>query len=131
MTHHEARFILGACRPDGRDAADPMFTEALALAERDPELRRWFERQRSLDATLAAKLQQVAPPAELREAIMAGVRASQPRRPWWAHRGWLAAAAAIAIIATVSVTLGPMISPAPPLPALTTTFSGFNASQST
>jgi hypothetical protein len=105
MNNQEARFILEAYRPDGRDASEPMFTEALAQAERDPELRAWFDRQRKFDATVAAKLREFAPPAELRGAILAGVRASQPRPHWWTNPRWLAVAAAIAVLAAVSVTL--------------------------
>lgn len=105
MNNQEARFILEAYRPDGHDATEPMFAEALAQAEHDPELRAWFERQRKFDATIASKLREFAPPPELRGAILAGVRASQPRRRWWANPMWLAAAAAIALIAAVSVTL--------------------------
>ena len=44
MNNQEAKFILGAYRPGGRDAVDPMFSEALAQAGRDPELRAWFEK---------------------------------------------------------------------------------------
>jgi hypothetical protein len=104
MNNQEARFILGAYRPDGRDASEPRFAEALAQAERDPELRAWFEKQRKFDASFSARLREIAPPAELREAILAGVRASQPRRRFWSNPGWLAAAAAVAVIATVSIT---------------------------
>jgi hypothetical protein len=107
MNNQEAKFILGAYRPDGRDAGDPMFAEALAHAERDPELRTWFEKQRALDGALAGKLRQVAPPAELREAILAGVRASQPRRNWWMNPTWLAAAAAVVVLAAVTVSIVP------------------------
>jgi hypothetical protein len=103
MNNEEAKFILGAYRPDGRDAADPQFAAALAQAGRDPELRAWFERQRAFDRTVAAKLGAIAPPAGLREAILAGGRASQPRRRWWASPAWLAAAAAIALLALVGV----------------------------
>jgi hypothetical protein len=107
MNNQEAKFNLGAYRPDGRDAGDPKFAEPLAQAERDPELREWLERQRKFDAALAGKLQEIAPPAGLRDAILAGVRASQPRRRWWANPTWLAAAAAIALIATVVVSVKP------------------------
>lgn len=105
MNNQEAKFILGTYRPDGRDAGDPMFTEALAHAERDPELRTWLEQQRKFDTSVAAKLKDIAPPAELRAAIFAGVRASRPRRQWWARPMWLAAAAAVAVLAVVSVSL--------------------------
>jgi hypothetical protein len=103
MKNHEAKFILGAYRPDGRDASDPAFAEALAQAEHDPELRAWFEQHRKFDAACSAKLQSIAPPPGLREAILAGSRVSaaqpQPKRRWWSNPTWLAAAAAIAIVA--------------------------------
>ena len=105
MNNQEAKFILGTYRPDGRDAGDPMFTDALAHAERDPELRTWLEQQRKFDTSVAAKLKAIAPPAELRAAIFAGVRASQPRRQWWTSPTWLAAAAVVAVLAAVSVSL--------------------------
>ncbi|MDP3072982.1 MAG: hypothetical protein Q8N18_22000 [Opitutaceae bacterium] len=105
MNNDEAQFILSAYRPDGRDAADPQFAVALAQAERDPELRVWLERQRAFDRTVAERLGSIAPPAGLREAILAGARASQPRRAWWAQPVWLAAAAAIALALIVGVKL--------------------------
>ena len=110
MNNQEARFILGAYRPDGRDSVDPMFAEALAQAERDPDLGRWLERQRKFDQAFAAKLREVAPPPELRTAILAGGRVSQPRRRWWMNPAWLATAAAIAVIATVSISVIPSAS---------------------
>jgi len=107
MKNQEAKFILGAYRPDGRDAGDPAFAEALAQAEHDPELRTWFEKQRKFDAAFSAKLQAIAPPAGLREAILAGSRisAGQPKRRWWTNPVWLAAAAALVLVAALSLTL--------------------------
>lgn len=105
MNNEEAKFILGAYRPDGRDAGDPQFAEALAQAERDPELRRWLEGQRAFDRAVSDRLRAVAPPAGLREAILAGGRASQPRRQWWASPVWLAAAAAMVVMAVVGLKL--------------------------
>ena len=109
MNNQEAKFILGAYRSDGRDAADAIFTEALAQAERDPELRAWLERQRKFDGTVSAKLQEIAPPAGLREAILAGSRVSAPqaKRHWWSNPAWLAAAAAIALLCALAVSLKP------------------------
>jgi hypothetical protein len=107
MNNHEAKFILGAYRTDGRDAGDPMFAEALAQAARDPELRAWFERDRKFDTAIAEKLDGIAPPAELKAAILAGGRASRPRHRWWANPLWLAAAAGIAIAAIVNVSIRP------------------------
>jgi hypothetical protein len=109
MNNQEAKFILGAYRPDGRDSGDPMFAEALAHAERDPELRAWLAEQRKFDRTFASKLQAIIPPAGLREAILTGSRASapQPKRHWWSTPSWMAAAAAIALLITAAVTLKP------------------------
>lgn len=107
MKNEEARFLLAAYRPDGRDAGDPRFVEPLARVERDPGLRAWFERERNFDATVARKLAEIHPPAGLREAILAGVRASRPRRRWWPQPAWLAAAAGLALLAAVAVRLKP------------------------
>jgi len=109
MSNDEAKFILAAYRPDGRDATDARFTEAIAQAERDPELRVWWERQRAFDAKVAAKLAEVMPPPGLRESILAGGRVSQPRRRAWHLPGWLAAAAAVALLAVAAVTLPPLL----------------------
>lgn len=106
MNNEEAKFILGAYRPDGSDAADPVFAEALAQAARDPALQAWLEGQRSVDRAVVAKLQAIAPPAGLRDAILAGARVSRARPGWWVGRGWLAAAAAVAVFAVLAVALG-------------------------
>jgi len=92
MNHREAKFVLGAYRPDGSDAGDPAFAEVLAAAGRDPELQAWLESQRRFDQAVAAKLQTVMPPAGLRDAILAGGRASRPRSRWWQRPVTLAAA---------------------------------------
>lgn len=103
MKNQEAKFILGAYRANGQDADDPMFAEALSQAQRDPELQGWLHQHQAFDTAVAGKLRDVVPPAELREAILAGARASRPRSAWWTNRAWLAAAAAVLIIASVSV----------------------------
>jgi hypothetical protein len=36
MDQQEAQFVLKACRASGRDAGDPRFAEALAMARTDP-----------------------------------------------------------------------------------------------
>ena len=105
MNNQEAKFILGAFRPDGRDAGDVMFKPALAQVDNDPALRLWLDQQRKFDGAVAMQLAAIAPPAGLREAILAGGRASRPRRRWWNDPVWLAAAAAIALIGVVAITL--------------------------
>jgi hypothetical protein len=107
MNNQEAKFILGAYRPDGQDATDPKFAEALAQAGRDPELRAWLEQQRKFDATLTHKLREIAPPPGLREAILAGTRVSAApggRRRGWPHPAWFAAAAAVIAVAAIVST---------------------------
>jgi hypothetical protein len=107
MNNQEAKFILGAYRPDGRDTGDTMFTKPLAQAQSDPALGAWLEGQRKFDVVLSVKMSEIAPPAGLREAILAGTRASAApvKRVWWANSVWLAAAAAIALVAVGTVTM--------------------------
>ena len=107
MNPHDAKFLLRARRPDGRDAADPMFAEALSEAQRDPALKSWLEREQRFDATITSKLGEVAPPAGLREAILAGARASEPRIAWWRRPVWLAVAATVAVLFTLTARFLP------------------------
>ncbi|MBC8040705.1 MAG: hypothetical protein H7Y06_09195, partial [Opitutaceae bacterium] len=72
MNTNEAKFILRARRPDGRDDADPRFQEALEQARRDPALAAWMAREQAFDEAVAARLRAVEPPAGLRDAILAG-----------------------------------------------------------
>ncbi len=117
MSNQEAKFILGAYRPDGQDANDPAFREALAQAAHDPELRAWFEQQRKFDTALSVKLQQIVPSTGLREAIITGARISSVKakrasstsvsgavRSWWTHPASLAAAAALMLATMLGIT---------------------------
>lgn len=115
MSNNEAKFILSAYRPGGRDAVDPAMAQALTQAKNDPALGAWFAREQSHDAAVAGKLREIAPPAGLREAILAGARVSgnaakgattaavTTRRAWWAQPAWLAAAAAVAMLLSLAV----------------------------
>jgi hypothetical protein len=109
MKTTDAKFLLRALRPDGRDAGDPLFTEALAQARQDPVLAAWLAREQATDAAIAAQLAALAPPAGLRDAILVGARASaaRPRRAWWQQPVWLAAAACLALAATLAVLRRP------------------------
>ena len=120
MNNNEAKFILSAYRPGGRDAGDPGMATALAQAKSDPVLGAWFARERAHDAAVAWKLRAVVPPVELREAILTGARVSggaarevggeragpkvrpTQRRAWWAQPGWLAAVAAVAVLVSLA-----------------------------
>ena len=101
MNDEQIKFLLGACRPSGRDAADPAFAEARRQAEQDPKLRAWVERDRAFGTAVAEKLRAVPPPAGLREAILAGGRVSA-RAPWWRRRPTLALAAGVVLLFSLS-----------------------------
>ncbi|MSU25168.1 MAG: hypothetical protein EXS32_15285 [Opitutus sp.] len=103
MNNLEAKFILNAYRPGGRDAGDATFEPALAQARSDPALGAWFAREQTHGGAVAAKLREIAPPAGLRDAILTGARlggsATAGRRAWWAQPSWLVAAAAAVLLA--------------------------------
>jgi hypothetical protein len=102
MNNEQARFLLRAYRPGGRDAAAAGFSEALQQARADPVLGAWFASQQSFDAAVAARLQAVAPPPGLREAILTGARVSKAvPRVWGRPAGWMAMAASLAVIVSV------------------------------
>ncbi len=107
MNNDEAKFILGAYSPYHDAAKDPAMAEALDQAKRDPALGAWFARQHSYDTAMSAKLREVAPPAGLRAAILAGGQFStgaesdrkRKVRAWWRQPAWLAMAACLALVA--------------------------------
>ena len=77
MDNREAKFILGAYRPNGQDAGDPRFSEALEQARRDPILERWFLDSLAFDAAITEKLGAIEVPPDLRENILAGIKVSR------------------------------------------------------
>ena len=94
MNNHEAQFVLNAYRPNGQDAADPQFSDALAQARRDPALQRWFDDSIAFDKAITEKLCAVEVPAGLRENILAGGKVSRPS-------GWLRPLHKLAIAAAI------------------------------
>jgi hypothetical protein len=78
MTNEEAKFILSAYRPNGRDASDPAMTEALEQAARDPELGAWFREELAVDRVISKKLAEVAVPDGLKGNILTGHRMMEP-----------------------------------------------------
>ncbi len=81
MDKEQARFILRSFRPDGADAADPGFAEALHLAAEDRELGEWLARERAQDAQFSRALQSLAIPESLREEILSGLAAERGEVP--------------------------------------------------
>ncbi|HVU18210.1 MAG TPA: hypothetical protein VHD32_14905 [Candidatus Didemnitutus sp.] len=99
MSPEDAKLILQAYRPDGSDAADAAFAEALKLAKEDPALARWFEAQQAFDRAVATKIVSIAPPPGLRTAILAGARTeSGTAVSWWLQPRWLAMAAGLLLV---------------------------------
>ncbi len=89
------------------------------MAAADPSLAAWFARSRALDAAVAEKVRAVAPPSGLREAILAGARASA-RRGTGVSRVWFAGLAAAAALVAVIFTMK-----APTRPTGATAFAAF------
>lgn len=102
MTERDAKTILKARRPDGADDRDALVVEALALAQDDPELLAWHERQRRLDGAIARKIAEAPVPADLRERILRDHRLNSRfvSRPWFRP---LALAAAITILISLGL----------------------------
>ncbi len=115
MNNAEAKFILRAYRPDGQDAADPQFAEALAQARLDPELARWFAEQTTLDRAIGAQLQSVRVPADLKASILAGRKVIPMPKPTWWQRSLHPAATAAALVVTLA-TIGFLTLHEPPEP---------------
>jgi hypothetical protein len=97
MTTSEAKEKLLLYR--GRiDDADPQFQEALARAQRDPDLAEWLREQTNCYNAIRAKLRGIEPPIGLAEKIVRRRPIPFPRD--WSRIGQLAAA----ILISASVT---------------------------
>ena len=125
MNDEQIKFLLGACRPGNRDTADPALAEALEQARRDPKLLAWLERDQAFGAAVREKVQAVTPPANLREAILAGGRVSA-RTPWWRRRTTFAIAAGLALLLSVATLVPRMVRPgqSADLPEFALNFAG-------
>jgi hypothetical protein len=97
MNNQEAKLILQAYRPNGQDAADPFFAEALEQSRRDPELQKWFAEEMLLNARLQARLETAVPiPPGLKSELLALRKTVRPV-PWWFQPMKLAAAAVLLV----------------------------------
>jgi hypothetical protein len=99
ITNETAKFLLSAYRPNGADAQDSVFRDALEQAARDPGLGAWFKEQRSFDSMIAEKLSGIVPPATLRSAILVGINNRPPSRRF--SIGPLLALAAVIVLSAV------------------------------
>jgi hypothetical protein len=93
MNNDTAKELLSAYRPNGQDATDPSFKEALEQAQRDPELRAWFEQERQRDQAIASIISQHPVHGNHKQALLTMAKVAKPTRsgtfPW----RWLALAA--------------------------------------
>ena len=98
MDKEQARFILRSFRPDGADARDPDFSEALELAMEDRELGDWLANERAFDTAFSQALQTLPLPDALRENILAGLavqRGDFPQAETPEDARWIGAMASI------------------------------------
>lgn len=103
MNNEAAKLILHAYRSGGQDANDPRFREALAQAQLDPELARWFANEQALDARISTKLKKsIVAPANLQTQLLAQHKIVRPT-VWWQRSGpRYALAACLAFLFTVA-----------------------------
>ncbi|NWK55314.1 hypothetical protein HW115_06810 [Verrucomicrobiaceae bacterium N1E253] len=81
MDKQQAQFILHSFRPDGADAADADFAEALQMAVEDRELGEWLADERATDSAFASALCELEIPDELRMHILAVMHGEKPNDP--------------------------------------------------
>jgi len=101
VDNQQAKEILSLYRPGLDDAGDPFFAEALARAQGDPELGRWFEKQCAVDAAMREKFQQIVAPMDLARQILTERKIIRPA-VWWERPALWAAAAAAIVLAVIS-----------------------------
>jgi hypothetical protein len=104
MNNEEARFLLQAYRPNGRDAQDPQFQEALEQVKRDPALEQWFREQQAGDAAVSEYMRAVPVPSTLKSSILAGRKTLRPAA-WWSRRSMVTALAACFVALAGGVAL--------------------------
>jgi hypothetical protein len=97
MKNEEAKFILAAYRPDGQDAGDPRFAEALMQAQIDPQLKEWLNASLEWDAKVGKALRASPVPPNLKASILAGQKViAMPQAR--TRVSWMAVAAALVLL---------------------------------
>ncbi len=81
MDKEKAKFVLQSFRPDGADASDPDFAEALKLAVTDRELGEWLLQERAFDADFSKAIHSVKLPENLRQQILVGLTSERGGYP--------------------------------------------------
>jgi len=94
MDKETARRILSAYRPNGADADDETFADALRLGRNDPETAHWLEDETTFDRQIASTLETIsASPEDYRalDSMLALETEGNRPRSWW-RRGLALAA---------------------------------------
>lgn len=98
MNTEEAKSILAVYRPNVDDRDDPLVAEALSLAERDPDLKRWCEEYWKTQNTLRQSLRHLPVPPQLQREILE----HRPMLRFPVGQRWLAVAAAFVLFAVAA-----------------------------
>lgn len=99
MTPEQAREILALYRPWAAEADDPALNEALEMAQRDPELRAWFEQHCAVQLAFRSKLKAMPVPAGLKEQILSERPQPQPYIvPLWRRPAVLTAVTVVVLL---------------------------------
>lgn len=99
MNREQAKRLLLLHRPGLGDEGDLELGAALALLETDPELRRWFEAQRTAQDAIRREFRRIAPPPALKEQIIS-------ERPWHTRPVRVRHLVAVAAVVVVLVGIG-------------------------
>ncbi len=78
MDKEKAKWLLASYRPDGSDAEDPLFAEALALVLKDQELGEWLAAERAADVAFARGLGSVEVEPLLKDRLTRVLMGDQP-----------------------------------------------------
>ncbi len=115
MDNPAAKELLSAYRPNGADARDPIFREALDQCEHDPGLASWLKHQQAFDARISALLTNIHAPETDRDTLLAtaslDVRHSSRLSRW--SRIVLPMAAMLLIALGIMFALNPRVSRIP------------------
>jgi len=102
MDKEQAKAVLALYRP-GRDGDDdPEMAEALAVAERDPELARWLSERGAVYRAIKAKFKSIEVPDGLKEQILAEC-VTRTKISWARRPAFLAAAALLVVSLALAV----------------------------
>lgn len=111
MNEKDAQFILESYRPGTDDDSDPLFREALEVAQNHPELLEWLHKNQAMDTMFSQALNEITPPEDLRLSIFTAAATRQEAAPhtqhpsWWRSPWTLSVAASFAVMLLVAVSI--------------------------